>query len=106
MRSDLLDAVRQSILETGTWKEVAHRISLERGWSCTAKTAEARLSQMLSARDPHKLALEDVPAIIETTGRDYVTPLLLRVGLRAEPFERKPPLRKEGRHEPVASTRA
>lgn len=80
------DAIREvvwrAITETGTHREVAAAMKRRFGWGCSERQAVARLSQMLSPRDPHQLPADVLVDVVRITGRDEITPLLLRAGLR------------------------
>ena len=81
MREEMLDAVRRMILETNSFQAVAAALREGRGWHCTQRGAEARLSHMLSPDDAHCFPAEELPVVIALTGRDDVTPILLRASL-------------------------
>ena len=79
----VLRALRRMIVETGRMGLVAERLRQDLGWTCTHESALSRVSQMLNPQDPHRFPAEMLPAVIEETGVDYVTPLLLRVKIAA-----------------------
>lgn len=76
MADDILSAARRMVLEAGALRCVALRLRDLYGWRCRDETAVARLSQMLSRHDRHRLPAEALEVIIEETGLDYITPLL------------------------------
>jgi len=77
------DAMRQAAWDAVTaasaHSEVAARLKARFGWRCTDRQAVARLSQMLSPRDPHQLPADALLDIIAETKLDPFTPILLRV---------------------------
>jgi hypothetical protein len=79
------DAVWRAITETGTHREVAAAIKRRFRWRLSDRAAVARLSMMLSPRDPHQLPADALLDVVRITGRDEITALLLRAGMRKPP---------------------
>lgn len=84
-RDEIRSAVWRAITETCSHEEVALALKRRFGWRCSDRSAVARLSQMLSPRDPHALPADALVDVIEITGRDEITAILLRAGLRRRP---------------------
>ena len=80
--SGIRAALQRMVWESGAFEALALRLKRKHGWTWSDGAAKARLSQMLSPRDPHVFDADDLPEAIEETGLDYVTPLLLRAGMR------------------------
>src|SRR5574337_747132 len=76
------EAVWRAISETGTHQEVAAALKRRYGWRLSDRAAVARLSMMLSPRDPHQLPADALLDVVAITGRDEITPLILRAGMR------------------------
>jgi hypothetical protein len=79
-------AAWQAISETGAHQEVARLLRARMRWKCSERSAVARLSQMLNPRDPHQLPADALLDVIDATGRDPFTPILLRRALRKRPL--------------------
>lgn len=90
-------AVWRAITETATHQEVAAAVKRRYGWRCTDRQAVARLSQMLSPRDPHQLPADALVDVVRITGRDEITGILLRAGMRRAPMARVRPGARKGR---------
>lgn len=89
------DAVWRAITETGTHQEVAAALKRRFHWSLSDRAAVARLSMMLSPRDPHQLPADALIDVVRITGRDEITALLLRAGMRRPPVTVRHRRRKE-----------
>jgi len=81
-RDPIRDAVWRAVTETGTHQEVALALKRRFGWRLSDRAAVARLSMMLSPRDPHQFPADALLDVVAITGRDEVTPMLLRAGMR------------------------
>ena len=81
---ELRKATWDAITETGLHQEVADEIARVRPkWrKMSPRRRGARLSQMLSCKDPHGLLMVVGVAVIRVTGRDPYTPIFLREGMR------------------------
>ena len=85
MQDEIRAAVWRAITETGTHQEVAAALKRRFGWRCSDRSAVARLSLMLNPRDPHALPADALVDVISITGRDEITAILLRAGMRRRP---------------------
>ena len=91
-QDEIRAAVWRAISETGTHQEVAAALRQRFGWRLTDRASVARLSMMLNPRDPHQLPADALPDVIRITGRDEITGILLRAGLRRAPLRKVEPV--------------
>lgn len=83
MRPDQIrQAAWSAVTETGTHEDVALALKRRFGWRCSDRSAQARLSHMLSPRHAHQLPADALLDIIAITGRDEIALMLLRTKLR------------------------
>jgi hypothetical protein len=87
-RDPIREAVWRAVTETGTHQEVALALKRRYRWRLSDRAAVARLSMMLSPRDPHQFPADALLDVVKITGRDEVTPMLLRAGMRRAPMAR------------------
>ena len=88
MRKSVLQAL-DGMIEKGTSRHrLARAMKREMHWKCSIRSAEARISRWLDPDCRERFPAEALPLVIEITGRDELTPILLRAAIRAE--ERKP----------------
>lgn len=89
--SEVVECARAALLETGSYGRFARAVKAHFGWTCTVRQAEARVAHWLSPECPHHLPAAVLPLLVEITGRDPFTSLLVEARARS----RKPALRKE-----------
>ncbi len=87
MPDDVRHALWAMVAEAGATRELALAVKARRGWRLSDHAAVSRVSQWLSPSDDHEYPASEIVTAIRVTGRDYVSPILLREGLRAE-FDR------------------
>lgn len=95
LSEEIDEAARVVIEEAHALTPVAERCAAERGWSGSRRSWRARVSRWGSHHDPHTCPAWALPILVQVTGRDPFTPILLRAGLKRM---RKPARRKHGPH--------
>lgn len=84
MLDDMRHALWAMVSETGTTRALALAIKARRGWRLSDHAAVSRVSQWLSPSDDHEYPASEIVTAIRVTGRDYVSPILLREAMRTE----------------------
>jgi hypothetical protein len=98
LSTEIDEAARAAIEEAHALTPVAIRCAAERGWAGELRSWRARVSRWGNPRDPHVFPAWALPIIVEITGRDPFTAILLRAALkRRRPAMRKVPPRERGR---------
>ena len=98
LSTEIDEAAREAIEETHALTPVAIRCAAERGWAGDLRDWRARVSRWGNPRDAHMFPAWALPILVEVTGRDPFTSILLRAALRRRrPGIRKAPARERGR---------
>lgn len=81
-RDQVRQAVWDMLTQSGAHHDFGIAVKALFGWEISDAASVSRVSQWLNPRNPHQLPAAVLPLAIRVTGLDYVSPILLRAGLR------------------------